>query len=397
MQDIASQVDWLINGADDVVSKDWLASKLERSYRTETPLIVKLGVDPTAPDIHLGHTVVLEKLRQFQELGHTVVFLIGDMTGRIGDPSGRSDTRRPLSSSDVKAFAMTYVQQAGRVLNPDRLILRYNSEWLQGLDLGMMLELMSRMTVARILERDDFRMRLSEHLPLHLHELMYPLMQAYDSVALKADVELGGTDQRFNILTARQIQEAYGQEPEVALLMPLLEGTDGHRKMSKSLGNYVGVDEPADEVYGKVMSIPDELMARWYSLLLSEPPSYVADQIGVGENPRDIKARLARRLTARFCGDGAAAIAEVHFEKTFREKEVPQDAPVIPYEKAMEDISALDLVAGLPGISSRQEARRLLTQGAVTVDGVRVEMAHRVSLRPDSWIKVGKRRYFRVR
>ncbi len=397
MQDIASQVDWLINGADDVVNKDWLASKLERSYRTDTPLIVKLGVDPTAPDIHLGHTVVLEKLRQFQELGHTVVFLIGDMTGRIGDPSGRSDTRRPLSSSDVKAFATTYVQQAGRVLNPDRLVLRYNSEWLQGLDLGMMLELMSRMTVARILERDDFHMRLSEHLPLHLHELMYPLMQAYDSVALKADVELGGTDQRFNILTARQIQEAYGQEPEVALLMPLLEGTDGHRKMSKSLGNYVGVDEPAEEIYGKVMSIPDELMARWYSLLLSEPPSYVADQMGAGENPRNIKARLAHRLTARFCGDGAARAAEAHFEKTFREKEIPQDAPVIPYAPALGDISALDLVGRLPGIPSRQEARRLLTQGAVTVDGVRLEMGQRVSLRPDSWIKVGKRRYFRVR
>lgn len=396
MQDIASMVDWLINGADDVVSKELLASKLERSQRTGNPLIVKLGVDPTAPDIHLGHTVVLEKLRQFQELGHQVVFLLGDMTGRIGDPSGRSDTRRQLSKADVESFARTYIAQAGRVLDNSRLVLRSNSEWLEPLNLEGLLELMSQVTVARILERDDFDKRFTDHLPIHLHELMYPLMQAYDSVALRADVELGGTDQRFNILTARQIQEAYGQEPEVGLFMPLLEGTDGVRKMSKSLGNYVGVEEPAEEIYGKVMSIPDDLMARWYQLLLGEPRDAVAVAIAAGENPRDVKARLAHRLTARFWGDEAAQRAEATFIRTFRAGEVPSDAPAIAFSEALRDISALDLIAGLEGVASRQEARRLLTQGAVTVDGERVDMASTLSLAPGSWIKVGKRRYFRV-
>lgn len=390
-------VDWLTNGADDVVSRELLARKLEQSKRTHQPLIVKLGVDPTAPDIHLGHTVVLEKLRQFQELGHQVVFLIGDMTGRIGDPSGRSDTRKQLSKEDVEAFAKTYVAQAGRVLDPDRLILRYNSEWLEPLNLSGLLHLMSQVTLARILERDDFHARYTEHLPIHLHELMYPLMQAYDSVALRADVELGGTDQRFNILTARQIQEAYGLEPEVGLFMPLLEGTDGVRKMSKSLGNYIGVEEPCEEIFGKVMSIPDELMSRWYQLLLGEPPQYVASREASGENPRDIKARLAYRLVARFWGDNAAQRSQEQFDRTFREREVPDDAPVIPYREEFQSVEALNLVASLPGIPSRQEARRLLTQGAVTTDGQRLEMGTQVSLQPGSWIKVGKRRYFRVR
>lgn len=396
MQDIASMVEWLVNGADAVVSEELLAAKLERSQRTGKPLIVKFGVDPTAPDIHLGHTVVMEKLRQFQELGHQVVFLIGDMTGRIGDPSGRADTRRQLSKDDVERFAKTYVAQAGRVLNENQLVLRYNSEWLEPLNLVGLLELMSHVTVARILERDDFHTRFTDHFPIHLHELMYPLMQAYDSVALTADVELGGTDQRFNILTARQIQEDYGLEPEVGLFMPILEGTDGVRKMSKSLGNYVGVDEPAEEIYGKVMSIPDELMPRWYQLLLGEKPESIAHSMASGENPRDIKARLAFRLAARFWGEDAGRSAQAAFVRTFRGGEVPQDAPILPFSDDLRQISALDLVAGLAGIPSRQEARRLLTQGAVTVDGERVDMSSTVSLTVGSWIKVGKRRYFRV-
>jgi tyrosyl-tRNA synthetase len=379
-----------------VVSRDLLEAKLERSQRTGTPLIVKLGVDPTAPDIHLGHTVVLEKLRQFQELGHQVVFLIGDMTGRIGDPSGRSETRRQLSKEDVEKFAETYVAQAGKVLDRDRLILRYNSEWLEPLHLAELIDLMSRMTVARILERDDFHERFSQHFPIHLHELLYPLMQAYDSVALKADVELGGTDQRFNILTARQIQEAYGQEPEVGLFMPILEGTDGVRKMSKSLGNYVGVEEPPDEIFGKVMSIPDSLIARWFQLLLGERPEVIGERFKAGENPRDIKAELARRLVARFWGEDWGRRAQENFDRTFRERVVPDDAPVLPWRADWAQVGAIELVAGLPGIPSRQEARRLLTQGAVTVDGERLEMGSTVSLHPGSWIKVGKHRFFRV-
>lgn len=396
MQDIQSQVEWLANGADDVVSRESLAQKLERSQRTNTPLVVKLGVDPTAPDIHLGHTVVLEKLRQFQELGHQVVFLIGDMTGRIGDPTGRSETRRQLSADAVDAFARTYVEQAGKVLDADRLILRYNSEWLAPLDLAQMIQLLSHMTLARILERDDFHDRFQEHYPIHLHELLYPLMQAYDSVALKADVELGGTDQRFNILTARQIQEAYGMEPEVGIFMPLLEGTDGVRKMSKSLGNYVGIEEPPQEIFGKVMSIPDDLMVRWYQLLLGMDPTAVRARIEQGDNPRDVKAALGKQLVARFWGTQAADQAEEQFNRTFRQREVPEDAPVVAYRDEFTAIGALDLVAGLPGVPSRQEARRLLQQGAVTVDGERVEMTSTVALKPGSWIKVGKRRYFRV-
>lgn len=396
MQDISAIVDWLVNGADDVVSRDMLAAKIERSQRTKEPLIVKLGVDPTAPDIHLGHTVVLEKLRQFQELGHQVVFLIGDMTGRIGDPSGRSDTRRQLTKEDVEAFAKTYVEQASKILDPDTVSLRYNSEWLEPMTLTGMVELMSHVTLARILERDDFHTRFSEHFPIHLHELLYPLMQAYDSVALKADVELGGTDQRFNILTARQIQEAYGLEPEVGIFMPLLEGTDGVRKMSKSLGNYVGVEEPAEEIFGKVMSIPDDLLPRWYQLLFGEKPENVTARIHAGDNPRDVKAQLAHRLAARFWGDEAANRAQEQFESTFRRREVPEDAPELTYAPWMAKTSALELVANLPGIPSRQEARRLLTQGAVTVDDQRVDMGTEVCLQPGSWIKVGKRRYFRI-
>lgn len=396
MQDIQSTVDWLTNGADDVVNRELLASKLERSARTGQPLVVKLGVDPTAPDIHLGHTVVLEKLRQFQELGHQVVFLIGDMTGRIGDPTGRSEARRQLSAEDVNQFAETYVAQAGKVLDASRLTLRYNSEWLAPLDLIGLIELLSQMTLARILERDDFHQRFTEHYPIHLHELLYPLMQAYDSVALKADVELGGTDQRFNILTARQIQEAYGLEPEVGIFMPLLEGTDGVKKMSKSVGNYVGIEEPAPEMFGKVMSIPDSLMPRWYQLLLGERPESIMQRIETGENPRDLKAQLGARLVARFWGEEAAKDAEEQFARTFRHHEVPEDAPVLAMGPEMADIGALDLVASLPGMASRQEARRLLTQGAVTVDGEKLNMQDRISLHDGSWIKVGKRRYFRV-
>lgn len=396
MQDIASVVDRLVNGTDEVVSRELLAAKLERSERTATPLIVKLGVDPTAPDIHLGHTVVLEKLRQFQELGHRVVFLIGDMTGRIGDPSGRSDTRRQLAKEDVEAFAETYVSQVGRVLDAQRVELRYNSEWLEPLRLEHLLGLMSRVTLARILERDDFANRFKDHQPIHLHELMYPLMQAYDSVALKADVELGGTDQRFNILTARQIQEAYGMEPEVGFFLPLLEGLDGVRKMSKSLGNYIGVQEPPEEIFGKVMSISDDLMARWYQLLLGEPAEFVERRRAEGANPRDIKADLARRLTERFWGRSAAERAEQSFDRTYKDREVPDDAPILPYEHGLDSISALDLVARLPDIKSRQEVRRLLSQGAVTIDGQRVELGQVVSVSRGSWIKVGKRRYYRV-
>ncbi|MDA8195191.1 MAG: tyrosine--tRNA ligase [Thermaerobacter sp.] len=394
MADIAKIVDWLVNGTDDVVSRELLAGKLERSDRTGKPLVVKLGVDPTAPDIHLGHTVVMEKLRQFQELGHQVVFLIGDMTGRIGDPTDRMATRKQLSGDDVRDFSRSYVDQARKILDSDRLVLRYNSEWLAPLDLSAVTRLMSHMTLARILERDDFHNRYAEHAPIHLHELLYPLMQGYDSVALHADVELGGTDQRFNIMTARQLQEAYGQEPEVGMFMPILEGTDGVRRMGKSLGNYIGVNEPPEEMYGKVMSIPDTLIVRWSHLLLGRDPDVVAGAIA-GGNPRDEKANLAHGVVSRFWDALAADRAADYFDRVFRQHEVPADALVIVLTDATRKSSALDLVATLPDVPSRQEARRLLQQQAVTLSGIRLGMGDEVSLQAGDWLKVGKRRYYR--
>lgn len=394
LSDTAKVVDWLVDGVEDVVSRDLLAEKLEYSDANGRPLVVKLGVDPTAPDLHFGHTVVMEKLRQFQELGHQVVFLIGDMTGRIGDPTDRAATRTALSSEDVRRFAASYVDQAAKILDPDRLTLRYNSEWLGELSFEAVLGLLSKMTVARILERDDFHQRFSQHVPIHLHELMYPLMQGYDSVALHADVELGGTDQRFNIMTARQMQEAYGQAPEVGLFLPILEGTDGVRRMGKSLGNYIGVNEDPFEMYGKVMSIPDTLIARWSRLLLGRPADQLEARMASGENPRQLKAELALGLVTRFASEASALKAQDRFDSTFRDHEVPLDAPRVEWAPAWKG-PALDLVAALPDMPSRAEAKRLLQQGGVTVNGRRLILGETVQMPAEGWIKIGKRRYFR--
>ncbi|MBX5468055.1 MAG: tyrosine--tRNA ligase [Firmicutes bacterium] len=392
MRDIGKIVDWLADGTEEIVSRELLAQKLERSEREGRPLVVKLGVDPTAPDLHFGHTVVIEKLRQFQELGHQVVFLIGDMTGRIGDPTDRTATRRQLSEDEVKANAATYIEQASKILDPTRLTLRYNSEWLGAMDFVTVIRLLSQMTLARILEREDFHNRFVQHVPIHLHELMYPLMQGYDSVALGADVELGGTDQKFNIMTARQVQEGFGQEPEVGIFTPILEGTDGVRRMGKSLGNYVGVSEPPESMYGKVMSIPDHLIARWGQLLLGWNRTQVEARLA-SENPRDVKAELAFALVRRFWDERAAKLAAEKFDRVFRQREVPEDAPVLPVPG--EPVLALDLVAGLPEVPSRSEARRLLQQGAVRFNGQRLRPEDQVVVTEDSWIKVGKRRFFR--
>lgn len=395
MQDIGKIVDWLADGTEEIVSRELLAQKLERSQREGRPLVVKLGVDPTAPDLHFGHTVVIEKLRQFQELGHQVVFLIGDMTGRIGDPTDRTATRRQLSEEEVRANAATYIEQASKILDPNRLVLRYNSEWLGSLDFVSVIRLLSQMTLARILERDDFHNRFVNHVPIHLHELMYPLMQGYDSVALRADVELGGTDQKFNIMTARQIQEGFGQEPEVGIFTPILEGTDGVRRMGKSLGNYVGVSEPPEEMYGKVMSIPDHLIVRWGQLLLGWKSQAVQARLEAGVNPRDLKAELAEGLVRRFWDEESARRAAEHFDRVFRQREVPEDAPVLPVPAGGGPLAALDLVAALPDVPSRSEARRLLQQGGIRFNGERLSVNDQVVVTADSWIKVGKRRFYR--
>jgi tyrosyl-tRNA synthetase len=386
------QLDVLLRGTVEVVDAESLARKLHRAHAAGRPLTVKLGLDPSAPDIHLGHTVVLEKLRQFQEFGHRVVLLIGDFTGRVGDPTDKSATRRQLTEDEVAEFARTYVDQATKVLDPRRITVRYNSEWLAPLTFQDLIRLMAHVTLARLLEREDFHRRMAEHLPLHLHELLYPLMQGYDSVALAADVELGGNDQRFNIMTARQLQQAYGQEPEVAMFLPLLEGTDGVKKMSKSLGNYVGITDPPFEMFGKVMSIPDGLVGRWGTLLLSWPADKTMG--ATGPAARALKAELAEALVARFWDAVAAAEARAAFDRTFKNREIPADAtPVaLPAERPT---AAVDLVAALPGIASRGEARRLLSQNAVEVDGRRIGPGDMVEVTAGSWVRVGRHRFFR--
>ena len=395
-REAARQLEWLAAGAVELLQRGELLTRLAESLHTNRPLTVKLGLDPTAPDIHLGHVLVLDKLRQFQDLGHRVVLIIGDFTARIGDPSGRSQTRPALSSKAIDAFGQTYLEQATKILKPDQLELRHNHEWLSPLGLADLMALMSRITLARMLEREDFHNRMAAHLPLHLHELLYPVMQAYDSVAIAADVELGGLDQKFNLMTARQIQEASGQAPEVALLMPMLVGLDGVKKMSKSLGNYVGITDAPAEMYGKTMSLPDELVASWGEGVLGWERGAAEQRRASGEHPRDLKASLAEQVVARFHGAGAAAEAARTFSQTFREGEVPADAPEVPLlPGAAAGVAALDLVAALPGVGSRGEARRLLQQGGVTVDGRRVDVADSVRLGRGSWVRVGRRRFFR--
>lgn len=389
------QLEWLVAGALEVLQRDELLARLAESLCTNRPLTIKLGLDPTAPDIHLGHVLVLDKLRQFQDLGHRVVLIIGDFTARIGDPSGRSQTRPALSGEAIAAFGQTYLEQATKILDPARLELRHNHEWLAPLGLADLMALMSRITLARMLEREDFHTRMAAHQPLHLHELLYPVMQAYDSVAIEADVELGGLDQKFNFMTARQIQEASGQAPEVALLMPMLVGLDGTKKMSKSLGNYVGITDAPADMYGKTMSVPDALVASWGERVLGWQPGDAERRLAGGEHPRDLKASLAEGVVARFHGAQAAEEAAQAFRQTFRDGEVPADAPQIPLPDGAGAVAALDMVAALPGVGSRGEARRLLQQGGVTVDGQRVDLGDVVAVAPGSWVRIGRRRFFR--
>ncbi|HYY93019.1 MAG TPA: tyrosine--tRNA ligase, partial [Pyrinomonadaceae bacterium] len=326
---IDEQLAFLRKGAVEVIREEDLRAKLLKSAKTGRPLRVKLGADPTAPDIHLGHTVVIRKLRHFQELGHTVIFLIGDFTGLIGDPSGKSATRPQLTREEINANAETYKHQIFKLLDPDRTEIRFNSEWMDALGSDGFIRLASHVTVKQILERDDFQKRLAEERPVALHELLYPLTQAYDSVALEADVELGGTDQKFNLLMGRNLQREYRQEPQVVLTTPLLEGTDGVEKMSKSLGNFIGIDEPPREMFGKVMSVSDELMWRYYEFLTDLTVGEIAALRASAErgevNPRDIKVGLAKRIITDFHSKAAADAAEEEFVRTFRNKETPDE------------------------------------------------------------------------
>ncbi len=401
---IDEQLEYLRKGTADIIPERELRAKLEQGENTGRPLRVKLGVDPTAPDIHLGHTVVIRKLRAFQELGHTVIFLIGDFTGLIGDPSGNSATRPQLTRDEINANAETYKQQIFKLLDPAKTELRFNSEWMDKLGSDGFIRLASHVTVKQILERDDFAKRLAEEKPIALHELLYPLTQAYDSVALQADVELGGTDQKFNLLMGRNLQREYDQEAQVAVIMPLLEGTDGVQKMSKSLGNYIGINEPPQEIFGKVMSITDELMWRYYELLTDLTPAQITslrDSATAGErNPRDIKVELAKSIITDFHSVVEANHAEEEFNRQFRDKEMPDNIE----ERALPsnypggwDLSHLLVTVGLA--ESKSEARRLIQQGGVYVDGERQAIVNSSALwKPGMSVllKVGKRRFVRV-
>jgi tyrosyl-tRNA synthetase len=382
---IDEQLGYLGKGTTEIIRKEELRAKLERSAKTGKPLRVKLGVDPTAPDIHLGHTVVIRKLRAFQELGHTVIFLIGDFTGLIGDPSGNSATRPQLSRDEINANAETYKQQIFKLLDPDKTEIRFNSEWMDKLGSDGFIRLAAHVTVKQILERDDFAKRLVDEKPIALHELLYPLTQAYDSVALAADVELGGTDQKFNLLMGRNLQREYQQEAQVCVIMPLLEGTDGAQKMSKSLGNYIGINEPPAEIFGKVMSISDELMWRYYELLTDLTTEQIAALRNTGNNgernPRDIKADLAKLIISDFHSQDEAQKAEAEFVRRFRNKETPDDVEerILPanHPKGW-DLSHLLVTVGLA--ESKAEARRLIQQGGVSVDGEKQTVVNSVTL-----------------
>lgn len=400
---IEEQIEYLKRGVVDLIREDDLRRKLERSVETGHPLRVKLGADPTAPDLHLGHTVVLRKLRQFQELGHTVIFLIGDFTGMIGDPTGRSATRPPLSREEIEANAETYKQQVFKILDPERTVIEFNSRWLGALRSEEWIRLTAKVTVAQILEREDFQKRLREGSPISLHELLYPVAQAYDSVVLGADVELGGTDQKFNLLVGRDLQREFGQEPQVVMTVPLLVGTDGVQKMSKSYGNYIGITEPPEQIYGKIMSISDEVMWTYYELLTDVPPEELTRwraEAEVGRlNPRDVKAQLARRLVAEFHSEAAARRAEEEFTRVFRERGLPSEIPIFPLSASVGERVELARVLVQSGLApSMREARRLIEQGGVQVNGERVRDPRAyIVVTPEFLLQVGKRRFLRVR
>ena len=394
---LAEQLAELRRGAQEILTEADLIRKLRRGK----PLVIKAGFDPTAPDLHLGHTVLLNKMRQFQQFGHDVIFLIGDFTGMIGDPTGRNVTRPRLSPADIKANAETYQNQVFRILDSARTRVDFNSRWFGAMPASGLIEIAARHTVARMLERDDFSKRFKGNQPIALHEFMYPLVQGYDSVALKADVELGGTDQKFNLLVGRQLQEHYGQEPQVVLTVPLLEGLDGVNKMSKSLGNYVGIAEDADSMFGKLMSISDTLMWRYFELLSFRPLGEIAvlkQGIEEGRNPRDVKFELAQEIVARFHDKAAAVRAQEAFIARFAQKTLPTDLPLQFIGGA--DASGLRIAAALKEaglVASNSEASRKIAEGAVRIDGNKVtDRELRLAVGAEHILQLGPRRFARV-
>ena len=392
----AEQLQELRRGAHEVLLEEDLVRKLARGK----PLKVKAGFDPTAPDLHLGHTVLINKMRQFQEFGHEVIFLIGDFTGMIGDPTGKSVTRPRLTPADVEANARTYQDQIFKILDPERTLIDFNSRWMGSMSAAGMIELAARHTVARMLERDDFSKRYKSGQPIAVHEFLYPLVQGYDSVALEADVELGGTDQTFNLLVGRQLQGDYGQEPQVVLTMPLLEGLDGINKMSKSLGNYIGITDPAGEMFGKLMSISDELMWRYFELLSFRPVGEVEGlrrAVAGGRNPRDVKFELASEIVDRFHGAGAGAAEQAAFIARFREGAMPEDMPETALRAPADGLRVAAVLKEAQLVASSSAAYRMIDQGAVRVDGERVGDRDAVLATGSTYVvQVGKRAFARV-
>ncbi len=396
---IDEQIELLKKGTVDLIREQDLKAKLERSAKTGKPLRIKLGLDPTAPDIHLGHTVVIRKLKAFQELGHTVIFLIGDFTGMIGDPSGKNVTRPPLSREEVNANAETYKRQMFKLLDADKTELRFNGEWMDKFTAADFVRLCSRVTVKQILERDDFDKRLTEQTPISLHELLYPLTQGYDSVALESDVELGGTDQKFNLMVGRDLQREYCQEPQIVITTPLLEGLDGVQKMSKSLNNYIGIDEPAGEMFGKVMSISDDLMWRYYELLTDLSTAEILQlktETEHGKNPRDLKVSLAKLIIKDFHSAADADAAEEEFVRRFVQKEVPDEIDLKQITSGTYKLPELLLETGLA--ASKGEAKRLIEQGGVRINGEKASNPNAdldVS-KEETLLQVGKRKFLKV-
>lgn len=398
---VTEQLAVIRRGTAEIVVESELRSKLDRSLKTGAPLKVKLGLDPTAPDLHIGHTVVLQKLRDFQTLGHQVIIIIGDFTGMIGDPSGRSETRKPLTRAEIQANAETYRGQLGKILDMSRTRVEFNSTWLAPLKLEDLIRLTATVTVAQLLQRDDFAGRYTAGRPISLHEFLYPLCQAYDSVALEADVELGGTDQTFNLLVGRDLQRTFGQEPQVAVTTPILEGLDGTQKMSKTLGNYVGITEPPGQIYGKLMSVPDSLMLRYFTLVTRLPEAEirgVAEGLAAGRvHPMDAKKRLAYTVTAQYHGEAAAREAEAGFVRVFQER---QDPTKIEEKNILTDqpwLSVRDVLVRSGLLPSSTEARRMIRQGAVEVDRQRVrDLDATLATGQTYTIQVGKRRFLRI-
>lgn len=398
---VAEQLEIIKRGTVEILLEDELRQKLEKSLATGVPLKIKAGFDPTAPDLHLGHTVLLHKLRHFQQLGHQIFFLIGDFTGMIGDPTGKSETRKALTREDVLRNAETYKEQVFKILDPEKTRVVFNSEWLSRMSATEMIGLAAKYTVARMLERDDFGKRYANQLPISIHEFLYPLIQGYDSVALHADVELGGTDQKFNLLVGRELQREWGQRPQTVITMPLLEGLDGVNKMSKSLGNYIGVNEPADEIFGKVMSVSDDLMFRYYELLSDLPTADLAElKQGVKQgvvHPMDAKKQLGREIVTRYHGEAAAVKAEENFVRRFRNNEIPEDMPEVRVKSEGETILLCKLIAEAGLVKSNSEGRRSIAQGGVKVNSEKVSDENaEIACSGEVILQVGKRRFAKV-